>query len=213
MKKKYPIVMLSTETASGLLIHPKGNLHQTKYYGRAMESTLGKDIYQNLHILSDEEIKEGDTYVNEKGRLLLHKNILNPKGKKVIATTDKSLLQKISNPVGFDYPYRQVEFPQIPESFLPIFVKAYNEGNLITEVELEYEVFTETVGTSEFDFMEQDSSKLKTTESNEVIISLPEVKLYSREQVKDKIRHFFTSVETLDYLTEEDCEDWINNNL
>jgi len=52
---------------------------------------------------------------------------------------------------------------QIPESFIQSYIKAYNEGNFITEVQLEYEYFTETVGTSEFDFSEQDSIRLKVT--------------------------------------------------
>jgi len=90
--------------------------------------------------------------------------------KKILATTDKSLMLIKGQMINGSY------LPQIPESFLPIFVKAYDEGKALTEVELEYYVTHETGG-----------DKLlcpKTTSNNEVIISVVEDKVYTRSEVK-----------------------------
>lgn len=89
------------------------------------------------------------------------------KCKKIIATTDKSLTAGINNCDGClankpidnngnhrmgnedeypDYMSCQkskyiINLPQIPESFIKAYIKAYNEGNPITEVDLEMEEF------------------------------------------------------------------------
>lgn len=50
--------------------------------------------------------------------------------KKIVATTDKSL--EIAPIINFT-------LPQLPASFVQVFIKAYNEGKLITEVNVEIE--------------------------------------------------------------------------
>lgn len=171
--------MLPTEKASGLIKY-----HTTDRMDLSIN--IDEDIYdwqyQQLCVLSDEDIKEGDWVYNSDNKVVyqMHKHglpVINPANKKVIATTDKIVCGW--REVGDGYSPKILHIPQIPESFLPIFVKAYNEGKMLTEVELEYEV----IGTGKVHFPSLmgdmteycgiDRHILKTTESNEVIISLP----------------------------------------
>lgn len=103
-------------------------------------------INQHLYILSDDEIKEGDWMYNT------HHNIISkgPGGgnhydKKIVATTDKSLNE--CNVCGMSNGDHKMsckttsiitKLPQLPESFIQAFIKAYNEGYPITEVAVEY---------------------------------------------------------------------------
>lgn len=92
--------------------------------------------YQHLYILSDEEIKDGDWFIWLKYNTI-HKATKpddNKECKKIIATTDSSLL------IPFDDV--TIGLPQIPKSFIETFVNEYNKGNIITEVMIEYEKHT-----------------------------------------------------------------------
>jgi len=194
MKTTHKIVMLPTEKAdskmmSNMIMKYKSKLylyHDSKYeYDKALP------FY--LYILSDEEIKEGDWYVwlgnkqicqaigyRETDMDGLNAHVKANDVVKIIATTDKSL--KMIN-AGKDIPLHKVSInyvPQIPESFLPIFVKAYNEANIGGVSTTSLEVELECKGTMDWG--------IKTTESNEVIISLPKAKMYSREEVKSLMR-------------------------
>jgi hypothetical protein len=51
--------------------------------------------------------------------------------KKVIASTDKLLKS--------DWIYKNNILPQIPQTFIQLFIKEYNKGNVITDVLVEYE--------------------------------------------------------------------------
>lgn len=165
--------MLPTESSGGMILLSKSNaLKSNSELDKIRKTEEQYWSLNHLFILSDEEIKEGDWYIRIEsfGAIptktnKLEAEILNRKttfidAKKIIATTDKSLGWMIHDERDYE------EFhimKQIPESFIQSYIKAYNEGNFITEVQLEYEYFTETVGTSEFDFSEQDSIRLKVT--------------------------------------------------
>jgi len=179
MKKTHTVVMLPTEKASTL-----GFAGDKLHYSKTEGEKTSFYIPQHLYILSDEEIKEGDWFIhiNLKKTFKCCKASSNTiwandmemgdmvnRCKKVIATRDKSL-KVITGIVGSG---TGEQLPQIPQSFVPIFVKAYNEGNPITEVELECK------GTMNWD--------IKLTESNEVIISLPEEKMYSKKEIMNLI--------------------------
>lgn len=107
---------------------------------------------QHLYILSDEEIKDGLILhnSNEIGKVISttdnHVVALFPISgevtcqkyncKKIIATTDKSLAMLVSDPIIGKAP---TYFPEPSKSFIDVFVKEYNKGNIITEVMVEYE--------------------------------------------------------------------------
>jgi hypothetical protein len=191
MKKKHPIVMLPTEKTGTIQRNKSDKLWISKVSTGKSSTILERpvviggtyDSAQHLYILSDEEIKEGDyfysTSLREKEIIqcreicFLTFGMVRPK---VIATTDKSLTKLFGAKADYDV----IELPQIPESFLPIFLEAYNSGNPMTEVELEYDnisIFPEAKG----NVILPKEVKLKTTELNEVIISLPEP---SKEDLK-----------------------------
>lgn len=86
------------------------------------------EFKQNLYILSDDEIKEGDWYYDSEFDSI-HKSsfpdglppFLKRRCKKIIVTTDESL-----------------GLPQPSQSFIEKYVEEYNKGNIITEVLVEY---------------------------------------------------------------------------
>lgn len=138
---------------------------------------------QHLHLVSDEEIKEGDWFYTPKevgieGISQLTKGYTCfAECKKIIATTDKSLTINIKEPSINDWVLGKfLTIPQIPESFVKHFVeKQGNVGKVMVEYEEigRYQI-TKWFGTGKF--------QPKLTKNNEVIISLEE-KSYSREEV------------------------------
>jgi len=143
MKKKHKIVMLPTERGETELYKGKKSKVLVKSsHRRLKEDPLDNWEPQHLHILSDDEIKEGDwcyahNAVNDKIMNKWTKETLKKypetakAWKKIIATTDP----KLKKPGGlninkhFNYP-----IPQIPQSLIEHYVKHKPE-----EVELEYE--------------------------------------------------------------------------
>jgi hypothetical protein len=112
---------------------------------------------QHLYIISGDEIKEGDWCINTNENILCKCVNTNDKGlfehtigrghqihitycKKIIATTDKSLGFKEATEdyevgsSGFIKIQQNGALPQIPESFIQAYIKAYNEEKPITEV-------------------------------------------------------------------------------
>jgi len=214
MKKLHPIVMLPTEK-SNLIACDDGTL----FYYHKEQTGGGIAQCQHLYILSDEEIKEGDWCIRDGWDLFqADKWIINAlktgdlrkhQIKKVIATTDKSLTKEHDDTVPFPKT-RPTGIKLIPKSFLPIFVKAYNEGNPITEVELECKYYTN----GKISILDR-ILQLKTTESNEVIIHLPKEKMYSREVLKSMFRKIFIEggkcARNFEY--DFDIDKWIEENL
>lgn len=119
-----------------------------------------KIIYLNnfIYILSNDEIKEGDWYINTFAtcdvipqthsnikQLLNHKKDYRFKEcKKIIATTDTSLKYYIDGK-GNKLPYEltksgYIEFlPQPSQQFIEKYIESYNKGDIITNVLVEYE--------------------------------------------------------------------------
>jgi hypothetical protein len=147
MWKEHDVVMLSTEKASNalLLLNLRGgkNLeyHANQYFTQEYLQTIGLSSYA-LYVLSDEKIEKGDWRIN-----YLEHNCITPigvsqegSGKKIIATTDKSLLLPIPEEL-MEYPhsYTQKSLPQLPQSFITHYINEYNKGNVITKVMVEYD--------------------------------------------------------------------------
>jgi len=170
--------------------------------------------YYELYILSNDEIKEGDwMYKDNKNYIIEIKQntsgFIYKKGDfswtgnmgKIIASTDNSL-----------------ELPSIPESFIKAYIKAYNEDNPITEVQLEWEE------TDKIDCLKSkglscncigiceapDIYKLKTREDNTVIIR--QFKDYSRNEVVKLLCKSFSKYARMEY-NNKDRDKWIEENL
>jgi len=177
MKQTHPIVMLPTEKASTL-----GFAGDKLHYSKTEGEKTSFYIPQHLYILSDEIPNVGDVVYSIRGFIGVFGKFENSylyECSKVIATTDNSL-------IDFIWDTQNKDMLLIPSSFLPIFVEAYNSGKPITEVELEYDLDTkETYHEKYKDISSSIIEILKTKESNEVVISLPEVKMYTRVEMEN----------------------------
>jgi len=130
--------------------------------GRRLRASTMQIKPQHLYICSDEEIKEGDWCINlSSGSVFKIIKIIDSKNykvefltggnisstistedwsmanpKKIIATTDSSLVVTI--PKGADYE-SNTELPTIPQEFIQLYIKRYNEGRKIEKCIIEYE--------------------------------------------------------------------------
>lgn len=147
---KSKVVMLPSEKAQ--LYLDLGILRDIR---NTQHIPIGTQIPQHLYFTSNEEIKEGDWFLHSTlADNSIHKCIGRPaeqnvigddnmdyfKGfcKKIIATTDKSLYNEI---LPFE-PMERIQYKYLPEpskEFLEVYVKAYNEGDQITDVLIECE--------------------------------------------------------------------------
>lgn len=162
--------------------------------GNAASNSGSTYQFYEIYIISDEEPKNNEWCVGNKGSVLKVPKLWISSGdwKKIIATTDKSL-----------------NLPLIHDSFLPPFIKAYNEGKAITEVDLEM-----CGGTN--DRFIQKEWRIKTRPDNTVIIH--ESKKYSKEEVVKLLNgmaeYITNEVLADDYMpTIEDTNKWIDKNL
>lgn len=131
--KKAKVIMVPTEKKSQIYFNDDVSL---SYY-KVPQSKVTKGIH--LYMVSEDEIKEGDWYIhNQKPdglRILQHKiGHLPMDSKKIIATTDKYLYPKCDGKCANNECV--CLFPQIPESFIQAYIKAYNEPIIEAKVEL-----------------------------------------------------------------------------
>ncbi len=203
MKKTHKVILLNTEAISNIGI-PLGDLQYDK-------DGFDPHVVQckHLYIISDDEIKEGDWMYNT------HHNIISkgPGGgnhydKKIVATTDESIGytdHRISPVPNF------CDYPQLPESFIQAYIKAYNEGKSITEVDLEMDKTFHGY----FDEGGEDwrYSAVKTRPDNTVIVH--QSKMYSKKEVEKLCEKAFRAGrEAQNNLNGNKCPSaWIQDNL
>lgn len=227
MKKTFKIVMLPAKKAdvNSLWLLNNGKI--------SLDNHLLDDetfVPHHLYILSDEEIKEGDwcfyrnhldggniicqAYKHSDDKRMLfddgthNKNIgegitpLSGECKKIVATTDKSLGEPRPHSKALAY---------IPESFTQAYIKAYNEGKPITEVDLDMEV----ANCANIDVYNQcdghkHTFKIKTRPDNTVIVH--QSKMYTKNEVIELLQlmhnHYTHSFSDAKWVNE-----WIQDNL
>lgn len=211
MKKKCKIIMLPTEKESNLYYSkPRDEYFET--INLSDEEMFCMDWTndhkpQHLYLISDDEIKEGDWYIDDTDTV--RQSITSDKDywrrrpdyKKIIASTDSEL-----SPIeDYGYAKAKILFPQIPESFIKGFVKANGK---IDEVVVEYQVRKQFE--DEEDATYGPIHELKLTDNNEVIISMVEEKMYSREEVEEIVYNATKEVPNED---QETVLKWIKENL
>ena len=191
-----------------------------RYKSNHVHNMVG--IYQNLYIISDDEIKEGEICVHDfgMGYELYTMDSENCKSGvsnvhfKIIATTDNSLkICKTPVPLGnrFD---EWANLPQPSQLFIEKYVSKYNKGNVITDVLVEYEAIgnwrhAEFVHT-------KDILKVNTKDNT---ITIKKIKdSWTKEEVAELFRKFHSYFDkkgdyTMYNLSEDSINEWIEKNL
>lgn len=173
--KKAQVVILPTKGKSSFgMVYEINQLHL--YTNDDDQNNICDDlaINQHLYFISDDKIKEGEWYINLQNP---NKPYLNRSGstnfdglytncKKIIFTTDKSI---INNPTHYEDGTKRVfetnEFlPQPPKGFVETYIQAYNKGNIISDVMIEYEYRHDRVNKGDFRTQIKNISPILTTE-------------------------------------------------
>lgn len=137
MKKTHKIIMLHTKDETNLRVDNNGNITFEPNIKGLYYNGL-EHVYQHLYIISGEETKANDWYIN------LHDNKIGQYGEnqtplqspwvqKVSATTDPKLNRYIENDRGEGV---DEIFPQIPQSFIESYAKSP-----VDEVTLKWEFY------------------------------------------------------------------------
>lgn len=134
--KECGIVLLeNSKTKSNLIINKR---YKKSYINSVVDGYKSYgDEYIHLYITSDDEIEEGDYIIN------VHTNdIAQYKGcgsmewwKKIIAITDKTLVNDNNSFLG-----KPLILPQPSDKFIQAYIDAYNKGEKIEKVLVEYKI-------------------------------------------------------------------------
>jgi hypothetical protein len=194
------VVLLPTKDDSARIIKS-----EDRDYLVFVDKWSGKHIANHLYILSNDEIKEGDWYYNERLNQVfqaIRNSGYNTVDKefKIIATTDSSLFDIISNGEPNPNDTTQILLPQLPQSFIEYFIIEYNKGNVITKVLVEVEDDYSSVPENEEDIIlpwrAYVTSKIKLNQNNEISILTEQKQVFSREEVVDLINKYSLSFGT-----------------
>lgn len=208
--KKSKLVMLPTNQKAL-------NLTQIVMFNNKLYSCYSSNypydeaVFQHLYILSDEEIKEGNWFVNLTSQRIYQNdmglNLSNnyPNEQKIIATTDKSLIFKKDIIGGFE---TNIAFPQPSQSFIEKFVEEYNKCNIITEVMIEYVVMNKGYDKhKDYPYGECDILKINPKDNT---ITIKKVKdSWNREEV---INLLYKHTEDM-FKQKVNLNKWIEENL
>ena len=163
--KECEVVMLPSNEKAKLCLSKRGNLQYLKNNSALNSNNHFEGVYQNIYITSDDEIKEGDWAIlkvsNKRPLYCVKIKTINNHDKtctveftydkstievfisgckKIIATTDSSLkLHTVEEyPLGASMDVYK-NLPQPSQSFIEVFVREFNKGNVITDVLVECE--------------------------------------------------------------------------
>lgn len=195
MKKEHQIIMLPSE--SGVIMSEVGAYDTDMVLITELPEHLRTSDrpHNHLYILSDEEIKEGDWFINlgsggHPGVAIYKTNSENSKAinefkfpeiKKIIATTDLTL-NKLNNENKVDESWFRPIIPLIPQHIIEAYVK-----KPFDKVRVEYERQTnkgewkDVLLPSEWGDSNPTRPKLNT--DGTLAVSLVEEKMYSREEM------------------------------
>jgi len=207
LKKKCRAVMLPTEESSMIATGKVDNLLVTNKIN-PFDSKLWQN--QHLYIVSDDKIEEGDWYINISSDKVYQAGKYNyltftseDHCKKIIATTDKSLIIGVPQ-------FIKGYLPQPSTQFIEKYIKAYNAGNPIMDVMVEYHI----------DMINEMSSGttpsdtwVKVDHQNQIVIT-DSKNSWSREEVIRLLRKFHSDIDEIStkYVT-INFDNWINQNL
>ena len=168
---------------------------------------------QHLYIISDDEIKKGD-YIYHLDVCDITKaecdgNVLSKSFKKVIATTDTSLLNTIYTPhISGEISKRMrdlFKLPQPSQQFIEKYIESYNKGEVITDVLVEY------FNNSDYNPSILDDIRLKINPKDHTITIKKLKDSWNREEVSNLIKLFANNYQ---YASNDiGYNKWIEENL
>jgi len=148
MDKKCKVVMLPTnekakiQRINSLYIQGTDKLFPPNVPDMKELGFVNPNKNQHLYIISDDEIKECDWFINNNG-VWQHNGKIEPNGgaRKVVASTDSNL--KFKRLVDCDSSVGNVihtiSMPSPSQSFIDKYISEYNKGNKLEEVLVEYD--------------------------------------------------------------------------
>ena len=227
--KKAQLVMLPTEKSTGNIAKTYNNIiYSINTHNRG----ISDHIDQHLHIISDDEIKEGDYFLadnrisksSNKGipnwivckctkvkNTWIYCDEIPDEGhngdwcKKIIATTNTSLKYQYSE----NHPFDLICLPQPSQQFIEKYIEEYNKGEVIIDILVEYEY----IKTPDQIFYTNDVpygyDNLKVNPKDNTINIKLLKESWNREEVKALLKNAF-KVERKSLSRQED---WIEENL
>lgn len=209
---KRQVVMLPTNKKAvnkGQLVFGAGDyLFQSKEC-----NDIGSLSAQQLHIVSNEKPKAGDWCYDKVLNVIFQidetadfNHVNNSDSiKKVIATTDDSLKIRTFYEIEGN---QEINLPTPSEGYVEAFVRAYNEGNVITEVMVEYDDEDTTKGYKNGQPVIK-FNKLKIKPDN--TITIRKVKdSWNREEVAELV---YLAMKDRAYTTVAYWQEWIKENM
>lgn len=218
MKKEHQIIMLPSEKQQENVLCVA---HKQLFFSEGLVSPGGDIMPQHLYILSDEEIKHGDWFVNlgSGGHLkvaIYQANSENSKAinefkfpeiKKIIATTDTELTSKsVINTIDGDY--HHTIMPTIPQHIIEAYVKKPFD-KVMVEYPKDWKVIDSRYPSPVHPKLNQDGT---------LAVSLVEEKS-ELDKCKESLWYFMTNYATIDgkpfktSMSEEEFNKWIKENL
>ena len=187
-----------------------------------------KIIYLNnfIYILNEDEIKEGDWYfdgtdfIHKKSK---HNNTLvdgNKQAKKIIATTDTSLINRRLMTFMDETTEWIYDLPQPSQQFITKYIEEYNKGNIITDVLVECKRVFETIAKGMIGHPEDDISwwneKLKINPKDNTITIKKLKDSWNREEIIEQMWSAYKAANTVfedESALRIELDNWIDQNL
>ncbi len=228
--KKFDVVMVDSgkrsEFGNRLRFNSKGQL-------LISNAPLSEATDQYLYAISNDEIREGDWYINSsthEGKLIQPNPVkcgyMEPVGpdrlrimpccKKIVATTDKSFMEytTIREINGFS---GHIPLPQLRESFMDDYATWYNRKQPIVAINLEVEQLCCQTGSPcgmpcNGDCEVNGVTAIKTDKEGYAIVVPIKKEMHTTAEVADQIRAY-REFAWINGISAAECEKWIKENL
>lgn len=228
--KRAQVIMLPTKNQSDIWSQRLGKI----FYNKSITEDIQDECKYNLYVISDDIIKNNDWCYDKSNRKIIqviykHKDTKNhyyvssyvnnekeilSKGysidikdlSKIIATTDTSLgyNESFINPIGNKADNKWISLPQPSQQFIEKYIQAYNKGEIITDVLVEYEKIYNGYRHKDGEWQ----LKLKINPKDNTITIKKLKDSWSREEVRGLLIKFYN-----EFPERYNLEQWIKENL
>lgn len=213
--KRAQVIMLPINNHSSLYLNNKNYLIQRPTLGVSVNNSYTN---QNLHIVSDDEIKEksllntDDYYYvkNHYNEWYIGKfngesfDFINNQGnfnsnlfiaKKIIATTDTSLeIEILEGPPQFSCEaIRTEELPQPSQQFIEKYIESYNKGQIINDILVEYELVEDA--SQSIDRTDNVWILKVNPKDNTITIKKYQEKLYNKKDIRELLLNSWVDID------------------